>query len=98
METRYRVPKAPAERQLAALIDYTRGQWSDGAGENFPSELPTDFPYGVELDWKAKISATVAEAPLSAEEQKRIDDELRRSVEGLDSRIQASKARVLSSK
>jgi hypothetical protein len=95
VETRYRAPEAPTQQQMEQLIEFTRGQWSDGAGSNFPRELPGGITGGVKLDWNAEVRTNVSEISITAEETKRLEDELKRATESVSARIQASRARLL---
>jgi len=46
-ETTYTVTEKLSDIELAALIDYTQGQWSDGIGESF-EQIPHSTPGGNE--------------------------------------------------
>lgn len=59
-ESRYEVDRPLDRRELELVLNYTRGQWSDGAGENFDPCFKAGLPDKVvRLLWMGSLTATL---------------------------------------
>jgi hypothetical protein len=57
----YESPRKLTSLELKQLVDYTRGQWSDGAGESAFEELMTEQNFGMDLTPSGSAKKTRAE-------------------------------------
>ncbi|MGC4118919.1 MAG: hypothetical protein QM765_31005 [Myxococcales bacterium] len=56
-ETRYRVGKRLSDEELALVLEYTRGQWSDGVGEDFDPCLRLHNGHATGIGWENPMTA-----------------------------------------